>query len=298
MPDWIKDTFCYKQVEDLAILADVYRLPGRKRQPVIVWIHGGALIFGNREAIPPYQLELYLRAGFCLVSIDYRLAPETRLPGIIADLRDAIGWVRTSGPELFDIDPQRLAVIGHSAGGYLTLMSGFCVQPAPRAIVPFYGYGDLIGPWYSQPDPFYCRLDPVAQETALASVGQKPVSSPAGWERFAYYLYCRQQGLWPREVGGVDPHGDPGWFTPYCPLQNVTGSFAPTLLLHGNEDTDVPYEQSQLMESALRKAGVACGLITLQGRGHGFDGDPDAAQDAQVQGAFQRVLAFLSEYCA
>ncbi len=298
MLDWQKDTICYKHVGELAIQADVYRVPGRTWQPVIVWIHGGALIAGNREAIAPWQVELYLQAGFCLVSIDYRLAPETKLPEIIADLRDAIRWVRRCGPGLFGLDPERLAVIGHSAGGYLTLMSGFCVQPAPRAIVPVYGYGDLIGSWYSQPDPFYCRLAPVPPETALGSVGQTPISAPQDWQRFSFYLYCRQQGLWPREVGGVDPHGNPGWFTPYCPLQNVTGSFAPALLLHGDQDTDVPYEQSRLMAAALQQAGVACELITLQGRGHGFDGDADAAQDAQIQSAFQRVLAFLREHCA
>ena len=121
MLDWQKDTICYKHVGELAIQADVYRVPGRTWQPVIVWIHGGALIAGNREAIAPWQVELYLQAGFCLVSIDYRLAPETKLPEIIADLRDAIRWVRRCGPGLFGLDPERLAVIGHSAGGYLTL---------------------------------------------------------------------------------------------------------------------------------------------------------------------------------
>jgi acetyl esterase/lipase len=82
------------------------------------------------------------------------MAPETRLPAIIQDVQDAYRWVREKGPDLSHIDPSRIAVKGGSAGGYLTLMTGFCVEPRPKALVPLYGYGDIAGPWYSRPDPF------------------------------------------------------------------------------------------------------------------------------------------------
>ena len=304
---WDRRTFTYKTVGACQIQADVYQAGSQSAQsqkassdlsptrPVIVWIHGGALIAGSRSVIPSYQFERYLAAGFTIVSIDYRLAPETRLPEIIADLQDAIGWVREAGPRLFSIDPQRLAVIGHSAGGYLTLMAGFCVQPPPRALVSFYGYGDIIGPWYSQPDPFYCREEPVSAQQALESVGQLPLSGSSQGNRFLFYLYCRQQGLWPEQVAGQDPHQNPAWFSRYCPIQNVSGAYPPALLIHGDQDTDVPYQQSLEMAAALQHHQVSHQLLTLEGRGHGFDGAPSAADDPQLVAVFSRIVDFLKQ---
>lgn len=59
-----------------------------------MWIHGGALIFGSRATIPADENDLFLRAGYITVSIDYRLAPETKLPAILEDVEDAYRWVR------------------------------------------------------------------------------------------------------------------------------------------------------------------------------------------------------------
>ncbi len=92
-------TYTYKRVGELEIKADVYRPKDDKRRPVVVWIHGGALILGNR-AVGGRIKQNVLDAGFALVSIDYRLAPETKLPAIISDVEDAFRWIREKGPEL------------------------------------------------------------------------------------------------------------------------------------------------------------------------------------------------------
>ena len=139
-------TYTYKTAGDCQIKADVYRPPiDSGPTATVVHIHGGALINGSRQGFRPRQVELYVHTGFTVISIDYRLAPESKLPEIIEDLRDAFLWIYGSGPDLFDIDAQRIAVVGHSAGGYLALMSGCCIQPLPKAIVSFYGYGDIVG---------------------------------------------------------------------------------------------------------------------------------------------------------
>jgi acetyl esterase/lipase len=288
-----KATYPYKIVENREALADVYVARDDRPRPTIVWIHGGALIMGHRENISDKQRDRYLKAGYTVVSIDYRLAPETKLPAIIEDLQDAFRWVGEKGTELFNADPTRIAVIGHSAGGYLTLMSGFCVEPRPRALVSFYGYGDIVGPWYSRPDSFYRQQPLVTEEEAYRAVGQPGISGTPGQnERWRFYLYCRQQGLWPKEVAGYDPQTEPDAFRPYCPVQNVTADYPPTLLLHGDRDTDVPYELSVMMAGALAQARVAHELITIPNGGHGFDGaDHPAAADA-----FERVLAFLDAH--
>ena len=288
-------THVYKTVGDCRIKADVYSSPaGGAPAPVIVYIHGGCLIYGSRKGIIPGQLELYLEAGYAVVSIDYRLAPESKLPEIIEDLKDAFRWVADSCAGQFAIDPGRLAVVGHSAGGYLALMSGCCVTPRPRAIVSFYGYGDIIGDWYSKPDPFYCRQPAVSEEESGRSVKGPAVSEPyEGRGKDKFYLYCRQNGLWPLEVAGHDPATEPAFFAPYCPVQNVSPDYPPTLLLHGDRDTDVPYGQSVLMAGALAEHGISHELLTVPDGGHGFDG---RMEDPLVESVFNSVLGFLGRH--
>lgn len=289
-PAFEKNTHTYKTAGDCAIQADVYRLPGREIRPAIFWIHGGALIMGDRAGINHEQLKRYLNAGFAVVSIDYRLAPETKLPEILTDVRDAWLWLRETAPKL-RIDPGRIGVVGHSAGGYLTLTCGYRFSPRPRALVAFYGYGDIIGDWCSRPDPFYSREPRVSKEDAWASVGKRAISgTPGSNDRDRFYLYCRQQGLWPELVAGLDPRSKPRAFDEFCPLRNVTREYPPTMLLHGDRDTDVPFEQSVLMEKELARHGVEREFVRMSGGEHGFDHQMDSAP---VSAAFDRAVAFL-----
>ena len=102
----------------------MYRAAGPGPHPAILYLHGGALIFGERAWISEAEVEVYLNAGYTVVTADYRLAPETKLETILEDVQDAYQWLVRQGPTLFNIDPSRIAVIGPSAGGYLTLLMG------------------------------------------------------------------------------------------------------------------------------------------------------------------------------
>jgi len=282
----------YKVDDGCEIAVDVYRPDDGFVRPILIYIHGGALIMGSRAWIHPTQVDLFLADGFAIVSIDYRLAPESRLASIVEDVQDAFAWARTEGASRFNLDPTRVGVVGHSAGGYLALLSGYRVDPRPRAIVSNYGYGDIAGAWYSRPDPFYCQQPLVFDGDARAAVGQQPISDgsgPASEGRRHFYIYCRQRGLWPREVVGADPDSEPAAFVPFCPVCNVTPDYPPTLLVHGDHDTDVPYEQSVLMAARLAEAGVEHELITIRGGGHGFESDAD---NPEVRAAIDRLHAF------
>jgi acetyl esterase/lipase len=288
-----KKTYTYKSVDQYKIQADVYRLDEGRNKPVIIWIHGGALIMGNRGQVDQKLLKKVLQSGLVVVSIDYRLAPETKLLAILEDLKDACNWVRLKGPELFGIDSNRIAVMGGSAGGYLTLATGFLAEPRPKALVSFWGYGDIVGEWYSRPDPFYSKQPAVPREEAYAAVGGPMISGSSGKNnRHRFYLYCRQNGLWPKEVAGLDPDKDQKAFDRFCPVRNVTAKYPPTLLIHGTKDTDVPYEQSKMMAEELERKSVVHELITVHDAGHGLAGaKPDA-----VEKVHDRVIAFLTTY--
>lgn len=284
-------TFVYKRVGNLEIQADVYRPAGDAPCPVLLWIHGGALIMGDRGGVDRRLRSPFLQAGYAIVSIDYRLAPEIKLPQIIEDLRDAYTWLHDQGPKLFNVDTSRIAVAGGSAGGYLTLMTGFCVKPRPASLISLWGYGDIAGDWYIKPSEFYRRQPLVTKDEAWKGVSGPPVTSRARGDKGPgrFYLYCRQQGLWTTNVAGRTQDAA---LTPFCPARNVTAEYPPTILIHGTRDTDVPFEQSAEMDKELTRAGVEHKLISIPNAGHGVgDGDPKL-----VTSAFAEALKFVEHY--
>jgi acetyl esterase/lipase len=288
-------TYTYKSIGSLEVKADVYRAEDRVLRPVVLWIHGGALIMGHRDWIDDRMKEMMLGAGYALVSIDYRLAPETKLPAILEDLEDAVTWVNEQGPKLFQGDPSRTAVIGASAGGYLTLTSGYRARPRPTVLVSFFGYGDLIGDWYSRPSPHAChhRIR-MTREEALRQVSGPPIADARDrpGDGGAFYQHCRQHGLWPQAVSGWDPHAEAAKFHPFMPVKNVTRDYPPTMLIHGTEDTDVPYEQSVLMSQQFKRHGVPYEMVTIEGGEHGLrGGDP-----MRIDDAYESALAFVKRH--
>jgi acetyl esterase/lipase len=294
-PPLVKKTYTYKTVDGVEAQADVYRTDDARVRPVLAHFHGGALIMGSRAGVPRNLLDLCRREGFALVSFDYRLAPEVKLPAIVEDVEDALRWLREKGPQLLYIDPDRLVVTGGSAGGYLTLLTGFRVRPRPKALVAYWGYGDIDGDWYGKPSQFHRTSAPlVDKDEALRAVGGKVLTGTSGGQspRGRYYLYLRQNGLWTTEVSGFEPVRDRDKLTPYCPVRNVSLQYPPTMLVHGTEDTDVPYGQSVAMDRELARHGVAHELVTVSGAGHGLSGG-DRAKSAA---AHDKALEFIRRH--
>src|SRR4029078_7501767 len=107
--------------------------------------------------------------------------------------------------------------------------------------------------------------------------------------RGRFYLYLRQNGLWTKEVTGFDPATQKSKLDPYCPVRNVSPAYPPTLLVHGTEDTDVPYQLSADMAKALPRCRGQHELFTVPGAGHGlFGGDKKLVADAHA-----KALAFI-----
>ena len=302
-----RSTYTYKRVGQLALSADVHRLPGADVRPAILWLHGGALIFGDRATVTDHQLERYLRAGYVVVTVDYRLAPETKLPAIVEDVRDAYAWLREQGPGLIQIDPDRIALIGNSAGAYLALWAGSAVTPRPRAVVSFYGYGDITREWTTRPSPFYVAQGRIAKKDAYAVVGRGVLAASDLFPRVTFYNYCRQNGLWPMEVVGADGPSAAEILAKFSPSLHVSADFPPTMLLHGTKDNDVPFDESERMAAALTKQKIPYRFLRMQGYDHLFDlfpegwltdKPPSPLKDPRVIAAFDTVLQFLGEHVA
>jgi acetyl esterase/lipase len=288
-------TYTYKTVGELAIKADVYGRDANGPRPVVVWIHGGALIMGSRADVSGRVKKHMLDAGYALVSLDYRLAPETQLPEIIGDIENAFEWIRKDGPRLFNIDSARIAVAGGSAGGYLTLASGFRVRPRPTVLLSLWGYGDLIGDWYSKPSPHPCHHQiKLTRDEALRQVSGPPISDARDrrGDGGAFYQYCRQTGTWPKAVSGWDPINEAEMFHPFMPVKNVSADYPPTVMIHGTADTDVPFEQSVMMAEQFKMHNVPYELLSIPGGEHGLGGgDP-----ALINSAYAKAFAFVDEH--
>ena len=284
----MKTTIVYKKDDSYEIKGDFYPV-SQRFSPVIVYIHGGGLLWGSREDMKAEQIELYNHAGFNVFSIDYRLAPETKLQEIKADIEAALSWLENEGVKEFEYDAEKIAVIGGSAGGYLALLTG-TFKKKPQAIVSFYGYGDITGDWATKPSPHYQTMTSVPKELAKMLVSDKVITVGPIQKRYAIYMYARQNGVWIEEISGLNNKEE---LSQYCPINLVSADYPPTLLLHGTMDEDVPYEQSVLMSEALTKAGVENKLITIPNGKHVFDED---WQNQIVQKAFDKVITFLKEH--
>ncbi len=295
-------TQLFKTINGHKIAADIYPLPYLKngqKHPAILFIHGGGLIMGHRQMIAPNHITTFHEGGFHVVSIDYRLAPETKLAEIAQDIKSAWCWLRKEA-DTIGVDPERIAIVGHSAGAFLTLLSGYMLDPRPAALISFAGYGMLTHDAFTTPSPYYIKEYALADENdAWGKVGQEAISASGpndSMQRYQgrglFYLFCRQRGIWLREVTGHNPNKR-DWFAQYEPIRNVSPSYPPTMLLHGEADSDISYEQSVLMQQVLARHGIEHEFISNPDWGHAFLYIPN---DPSVDEAFIQLIAFLQQH--
>jgi len=235
----------YAHPKGISLLMDGY-VPGDKGPyPAVILVHGGAWVAGDRKRSVEPLFEPLTKAGFAWFSISYRLAnsfdPKNlpslvmsagALSGAIDDVRSAVAFVREHAAE-YNIDPNRIALIGESAGAQL--ISVAALKPgengAVQAAVAFYCPSDLVTLVRNFPLPDQIR--------------QMIIGTP-----FEKLLFAGLRDL--------------------SPLTYVRSDAPPFLMIHGTADPIVPYTQSVDMCDALKKASATCDLIKVEGAGHGM----------------------------
>jgi acetyl esterase/lipase len=213
---------------------DAYLQLGAGPHPVIVFVHGGGHVSGDKRG---GGLDLILpaaRAGYSILSINYRLAPEFRHPAQVEDARLAVRWIRAHAAEL-RVDAARLAVAGASAGGHIVTFLAFTSCPG---------------------DP--TATDPVARESCRPRTAVNFFGTTD--------LRARNDALL---VALLGPDTAPARKADASPITHVSPDDPPTLSLHGTADPLVPYGQSVALHGALAAARVLNRLVPVASGGHG-----------------------------
>lgn len=244
--------------------------PADEPRPGMVLIHGGAWRFGPRWQQAWYCRE-FARAGYVVMSIDYRLMPKYTFPYCLYDCKAAVRWLRTRAPE-YHIDANRIVTFGASAGGHLAAFlaatgpedglegdENLGVSSAVRAAVSLYGavdltkYRELGGPGISRAKATKIMLKFAGTE--VAKEGQDPLAAAS-------------------------------------PITYAKPGMAPVFLAHGKADIVVHYEQSEAFYNRLLELNVPTRLIGYPRRNHGFD----YIHRKQRRAMFREMLEFLDQH--
>ena len=251
----------YKTVGDVDLQLDIYKKKGLEAPaPTMVFIHGGAWKKGKRQDYLPYMID-YAQKGYVTVTLSYRLSGVAKFPAAAQDVNCGIKWVKQHAAE-YDIDPERMVLIGGSAGGHLSLLLGYggdetlfnqdCKELGTdskvKAIVDFYGPVDITTPYA------------ITTEQVLSFMG-------ATYEEI------------------------PEMYKLASPSTFISTDDPPTLIFQGTIDSLVPVSQSDSLASWLDKAGVDHDYHRLKGWPHTMDAAKKVNEYAQFY-----IDAFLEKH--
>lgn len=238
---------------------DVFLPPDNMDRPApgLMLVHGGAWQVGDPGQLRGYGF-LIGREGYVCVIPQYRLTTEATWPAQLHDVKAALRWMRTHADDL-GLDPDRIAVSGHSSGGHLALMlAGTPNHPLLD--------GDTAGD----------------RPTGLTAAQRKPLTDTSVGAVASFYGPTRLEpggAMLKQSVEALMGAGaNPERYAEASPSTHLGSEFPPTILLHANRDELVPVAQSVELFDALRALDVPCELHTFDGCPHMYDGARDLSR--------------------
>jgi len=243
-------------------------LPDRSEGPVplVIWIHGGAWVTGDKDEENPTGV--LVEAGFAVASIEYRPATVAAFPAQLEDCQTALAWLRTAAKK-YRIDPERVGVWGHSAGGHLAALlagnAGVGNRSAVQAVCDWSGPVDLQRLVEDSADDYR----KVAQEML--------------WR---LYLGPAADNLKRRDSFTSSQRTK--LFQSGSPISCIAEKMPPMLVMHGEQDRIVSVRQSRRYVKRLEQLGAPMDYIELPGIGHDLRESP--ASGPRVVTFFRRHL--------
>ncbi len=251
----------YGKAGDRSLQLDLYS-PEKmdKPAPGIIFIHGGGWKSGHRRDMKFYTVD-FAKRGYVCATVSYRLAGEALFPAAVQDVKCAVRWMRANAVK-YNIDPERIAVSGNSAGGYFSLMTGYSsdvpelegdsgnagVSSRPQAVINFYGPVDMT-------------TDFAKKQSLVVDFLGKTYDEYPKLHEFA------------------------------SPISHLTKDDPPTLILHGTLDSTVPIKQADMLADKLKSLGIDCFYDKYEGWPHTMDLAEAVNKRCQYQ-----MVQFLEEH--
>ena len=253
----------YTKVKDWEGRADLYISPNAsKPTPILINIHGGGWRSGVKETQGGFNS--FFKAGFAVANMEYRLSGQATAPAAVEDTRCMLIYLIQNAKAL-NIDPNKIIIMGGSAGGHLALMGGLLANDhrfdtncpgvenvKVAAIIDKYGIADVwdwtYGPEHKSSSPKLWLGDKVNDENFIKSVS---------------------------------------------PISYLTKNSPPIFIVHGDSDPTVPYQQSVDLYKKLQDLGVKSQFMTVEG---GLHGKFDKEKNNEINVAILQFIAELDAF--
>jgi acetyl esterase/lipase len=274
----VEKNVVYGMFSGLALLMDVHR-PEIANGHGVIFVAGSAWhssLAYNANSLKETQVSDWapalLRAGYTVFAINHRATPRFHYPAPVDDVQRAIRFVRHHAKQ-FGIEPARIGAIGGSSGGHLVGLAAMLNAP---------GISDDPDPVNRQPATLQCVVLRAAPSDLKAMIGSSGVATAA-------------------VVAFLDrlptPNADDQKiYRAASPIAHVAAAAPPVLLLHGDADDTIPYQQSVAMEAALRGVSVPVKLVRVAGGAHGSDFGTGGKPHPQFTDVLRETVEWMDRY--
>lgn len=263
---WVMRDIEYGRVGDLALLVDLHMPQKVTDSNLVIWVHGGAWRSGSKQSMP---LNSLVDAGYTVASVDYRLSPVAPFPAQVHDIKAAIRFLRAISSR-YGCRSDRIAIAGDSAGGHLAALIGTTN-----------GHEELegaIGDHLDQSSNVQAIIDYYGP-TNLMTIVEQSTPHGIGVRVPALQLLLRGQ-----------PEDNPELAKLASPVEHVDASDPPLLLIHGDQDPQVPINQAHELQGKYKKLGLPVQFEVVHGAAHGGERYYDDALISIVQTFLQENL--------
>ncbi|MFK5973500.1 MAG: alpha/beta hydrolase [Flavobacteriaceae bacterium] len=239
VPETVKEykDLIYKTIDSTSLKLDIYHSKSLSNSaPLIIFIHGGVWKKGDKHDYLVY-LTSYAEKGYVTATVQYRFTGVAKYPAQLLDVQSAVVWLKEHAEE-YHINPNKVAMVGGSAGGHLAMMNAYSnsgstaeenkFSPNVQALVNFYGPSDLV------------HEEANDKSSVEYLIGKTYIETPE--------LY--------KEAS---------------PIYFITKTAPPTITFHGTLDELVPYAQSDRLHEKLQEMGVPSYYHKLKGWPHTMD---------------------------
>ncbi|HEX4164647.1 MAG TPA: alpha/beta hydrolase [Bryobacteraceae bacterium] len=238
-----QDGVVYGEAGGQVLTMDYYAPKGPGIHPIAIVIHGGGYQRGDsKSGSEAYCADFLAPAGYAVFSINYRLAPKFPYPYMVYDVERSVRFIRYNAKR-WNADPNKIALVGGSAGGFLSNMVGLLNAPGnPAARDPV--------------DRENARVQAVVTLYAQSSFATVPLNKD---------VHALLDPL-------IQQKGEAEALKEASPITYVTKDAPPFLLIQGDQDEYIPYSEDTNLQVALRRVGVRCDIIRIPGGKHGTGG--------------------------